>query len=479
MGKTVIFSALTRREVEFCVAVSELMKREQPDLDLHLISFFEPANEVALVPWLKCHNFYSELDRRPRSFEVSQVIREFDLPPLEGLLFHEAITFGIPNDQRLQAKMARFTGVADALIREIVGSRSLRDVIVYQELGGFIASFCVYYSARRQGIQHIFFEPAFYKGRVTPVFNSLLASKPTVTTMSPVIPEAMAYLKKAAAERLIVVPQKDRHHYRDMGLRKLFNSSNANKIASKIKNKYIDRHRYEFDYIWNHSRRYMTMLVNRWRRSAFYTKWDESLEKQPFVYFPLHVELDYSLTVRSLSYFDQIDLLKFIASHLPPGVMLYAKEHPISVGGFAQNKVAALCREHANFRLIHPSKNSYELLEKASLIVTINSKVGAEALSVKRPVIALGDAFYSQSSMVRVATHREDLSRLIHDFFANRSLGTSFEEYERFFSALWTHSFAGELYHHDEKNLRIFSEALLNLLPNLSASRPLDQEGPG
>ena len=39
--------------------------------------------------------------------------------------------------------------------------------------------------------------------------------------------------------------------------------------------------------------------------------------------------------------------------------------------------------------------NTYDIINKMDAIVTINSKVGAEALSQYKKVLVLGDAFYN------------------------------------------------------------------------------------
>jgi hypothetical protein len=63
-------------------------------------------------------------------------------------------------------------------------------------------------------------------------------------------------------------------------------------------------------------------------------------------YFPFHVQLDYSLTIRCPEYLNQLALVDYVCAVLPAGVSLYVKEHPASIGGFGCNELRRLVRRH-------------------------------------------------------------------------------------------------------------------------------------
>jgi hypothetical protein len=115
---------------------------------------------------------------------------------------------------------------------------------------------------------------------------------------------------------------------------------------------------------------------------------------RPFVYFPLHVTDDYKIKRVIPHCVDQASLIEQVAEALPQGYDLVLKEHPMSVG---RNGLALLRRltRIENVRLLEPYASSHELIRRASAVAVISSTVGLEALLYARPVLTLGQPFYS------------------------------------------------------------------------------------
>ena len=89
---------------------------------------------------------------------------------------------------------------------------------------------------------------------------------------------------------------------------------------------------------------------------------------------------------------------------------LFIKEHPASIGGFSSKRIKKIIQKYPNnFVLLDPQINTYDIIKKVNLILTINSKTGAEALSLYKKVISLGDSFYMHSSEVIYCEHFEEL----------------------------------------------------------------------
>jgi capsular polysaccharide export protein len=55
-------------------------------------------------------------------------------------------------------------------------------------------------------------------------------------------------------------------------------------------------------------------------------------------------------------------------------------------------------------------RNTFQLINKAELVVTINSSVGVESLMLNKPVVTLGDCFYKSYTS-------HDLDKVIHHLF--------------------------------------------------------------
>jgi capsular polysaccharide export protein len=70
------------------------------------------------------------------------------------------------------------------------------------------------------------------------------------------------------------------------------------------------------------------------------------------------------------------------------------KEHPLSIGRNSIGLIHRLTR-HPNIRLVAPRTSSHDLIQRAQAVVVISSTVGLEALLYGRPVLTLGQPFYS------------------------------------------------------------------------------------
>jgi hypothetical protein len=116
--------------------------------------------------------------------------------------------------------------------------------------------------------------------------------------------------------------------------------------------------------------------------------------RRRFVYFPLHVVDDYKVKRVIPHCYDQASLIERIAEALPHGHDVVLKEHPMSIG---RNRLALLRRlaRVENVRIVPPRENSHELIQRAEAVVVISSTVGLEALFHGRPVLTLGQPYYS------------------------------------------------------------------------------------
>jgi hypothetical protein len=141
--------------------------------------------------------------------------------------------------------------------------------------------------------------------------------------------------------------------------------------------------------------RLLRLNVSEWVRArAARPFYDELDPERPFVYFPLHVTDDYKIKRIIPHTVDQASLVEQVADALPPGYDVVLKEHPMSVG---RNSLALLRRLRArpNVRLVHPHVNTHELIRRSAAVAVISSTVGLEALLHEKPVLTLGQPFYS------------------------------------------------------------------------------------
>jgi hypothetical protein len=473
MRRKLVIGVIAMREVEFFIAVAVELKKTDPSLDVSFVSFFQPGNALIRERGFTCFDLYEELNghRAPSESQLRALESRYDIDNLHRLLVHEKLTHDRYDDDVLLAKFSSYLERLDAILGEVSHGGPAQDVIVIQELGGFVAPLSLYYAARRHGMTHVFFEPSFFKGRLHYVINGLDACQPGAAAVSREARAAVhEYLNRARNQRAPVVPAKDRHHFRDMGLAKIFNRTNAAKLCRKLW--YRQRGlRQEYEHAWKYARRSVHMLASRMRNKRLYAEFDESSRAANYVYFPFHVQLDYALTVRSLEYLDQLSLVRYLADILPGQCQLYVKEHPASVGGFGHRAFRELLHTRRNIQVMHPRVNSYDIIENAKLVVTINSKVGAEALMLGKRVIVLGDAFYSASALVQRVNRLADLDVVVRSVLEH-GRGPTSDDVEEFFGQVWKDSHAGELYVMERQNVQAFAQSLTDFMGKAAGILP-------
>jgi hypothetical protein len=136
---------------------------------------------------------------------------------------------------------------------------------------------------------------------------------------------------------------------------------------------------------------YVRQNVRRIVARRFY---EEAERGRPFVYFPLHVTEDFKVKRVIPHCADQEYIVKQVADALPQGFDLLLKEHPVSIGRNPSGMLRRLT-QRTNVRLVSPYTSSHELTREAAAVVVISSTVGLEALLYGKPVLTMGQPFYS------------------------------------------------------------------------------------
>lgn len=132
------------------------------------------------------------------------------------------------------------------------------------------------------------------------------------------------------------------------------------------------------------------------------------------------------------------------------------------IGAIDAGRLKELVNRYDNLIILPPSTNNYEVLRAADVIVSVNSKSGAEAALLNKPVIVLGDAFYRDSPLVQALDSLTQLPEALRRFMENpKQLSNDHAAVEPYFEAVWRESFVGELYVSDPENVAQFTDALL------------------
>lgn len=133
---------------------------------------------------------------------------------------------------------------------------------------------------------------------------------------------------------------------------------------------------------------------------------------QPFLLYPLHFHPEASTSVLAADFTDELSVIKAIAFRLPIGMRLCVKEHPSATAlqpvSFYE-QLAAL----PNVELLGPDVHTKELIRRSIGVVCLTSTVGFEAAVLNKPVVVLGNVFYSYFPNVRSICEYSALSAAI------------------------------------------------------------------
>jgi capsule polysaccharide modification protein KpsS len=312
-----------------------------------------------------------------------------------------------------------------------------------------------FYAAKKRGVRNWFIEPAFFRGRLYYTPDSLAAPDTMRTPADAVSAEVRTYLDDTLRQQSIVIPQKDRHQY-SAAFNKIANARNARRLVEKLWDQFALGKHQEFGHNLRHARAHAAMAVGATRLRKLYRPMPDGR----FVYYPLHVPADMALTLRSPEYLDQVATIDFLLRTIPDTHVLVVKEHPAQIGAIPAGRLFELARRFDNFILLPPQTNNYTVLGRADAIVSVNSKSGAEAVLLGKPVVVMGDAFYRSCPLVFSVDRLADVPQRLRDALAAPPFDPA--DTAPYFETAWRQSFPGELYISDASQLDTFAASLLS-----------------
>jgi len=138
---------------------------------------------------------------------------------------------------------------------------------------------------------------------------------------------------------------------------------------------------------------------------------------EKYFLFPLQYEPEATTLIRAYPFSDQISVIQQIAKALPLGTTLVVKEHRGN-HGYRNPSFYRDLHYLPNVRLV-PREAILDGLIKNSLgLITLNSRMGWEALVLGKPVIALGKGFWTSFDKVNNPNSWSELKTMIRDILA-------------------------------------------------------------
>ncbi|MBR0694881.1 capsule biosynthesis protein [Bradyrhizobium lablabi] len=455
--EAILITTLAEYQTRFWIPVAQRLHRV--GRDVRLLAFDDRSAEMAQAQGIAVVNMYrsglasgTPVEDR-RAFDAR--IADYGLSGSNFLFSHERFTFGIRDSAALRRRFMIYANAMEQLLDQLA-ARSQPAVLV-QELGGFLSVIAAFYAARRRGIRNWFIEPSFFRGRLYYTPDSLTAPDTMATPAGEVSPEVRAYLDETLSQRAIVIPQKDRHHY-SAAFKKVASLRNSRRLAEKLWDQYALGKHQEFGHNLRHARVHAAMALNATRLKKLYRPMPDA----PFVYYPLHVPADMALTLRSPEYLDQVATIDFLLRTIPDTHLLVVKEHPAQIGAISSHRFFELARRFDNFVLLPPQTNNYAVLARADAVVSVNSKSGAEAVLLGKPVLVMGDAFYRTCPLVFTADRLKDVPQRLRDALSAPPFDPA--EAAPYFETAWRRSVPGELYIDNPQQLDVFAATLASAI---------------
>ena len=140
----------------------------------------------------------------------------------------------------------------------------------------------------------------------------------------------------------------------------------------------------------------------------------DSKFSEPFVYFPLHMEMERTTLIGAPYFINQIEIIRSVAKSLPIDFKLYVKEHPGQIlRGWHSEKEYEEIMNIPNVRLFHPDIPNDVLYKNCSVVFTIAGTAGFEAACYEKPSVTMVRLNYSDLPSVTLLDNFSEL----HDLF--------------------------------------------------------------
>jgi len=144
------------------------------------------------------------------------------------------------------------------------------------------------------------------------------------------------------------------------------------------------------------------------------TLFETTVTKDKKIYFPLHVQPEFTIDVRAPFCTNQLALIENIARSVPSGYRLVVKDHPGMRGSRTLNyyrKIKALY----NVQLLSPSVDSHEIIQSSEAVLTIVGSTAWEGILYEKPVVAFGPLAYSFFDLLYNCRNLSDLPSILSE----------------------------------------------------------------
>lgn len=172
---------------------------------------------------------------------------------------------------------------------------------------------------------------------------------------------------------------------------------------------------------WNIHRTYNIWNV-RWHKKTWFFNGELPKSTKYFV-FTLQYEPENSTSVRAYPFFNQMCVIEQIAKALPLGVILVVKEHKGNQG-YRKGKFYKELSYLPNVKLVDANTQVSTLVKNSIGVITLTSRMGWEAIVMRKPVIVIGTTFYSSFEYVKKPKSWGELRSCIREIVSGENYFT-------------------------------------------------------
>jgi hypothetical protein len=343
--------------------------------------------------------------------EIIELEQTFNIESFWGFCNHEGTVNKISNKFELYKKaFVCLNGIQDILQKNPV------DLII-QEIGGWVAVQSLWKVANILKIDHLFIEPSMFIRRAMFWHNHwgpMITGNPQKYILNKAQDTRWeAFIEKQKTSKERIIPTKDKKMITDIGLWFILNPILVKKAVNAIDRKFFVNK--GFDVVAPLSKIVQYNLFRYYHRKRNQALYSPLVKKGKAIFFPFHHPVDFQLVVRAPQFFDQELLVRNISNQLPAEYTLFIKEHPVCIGAYPHDMLKRLSRL-PNIKILHPMMTTQEVLPEMDFVITVNSKVGYEALLQNKRVITLAQSFYSGLGLTIDLKEISQLSRNIREF---------------------------------------------------------------
>jgi len=142
------------------------------------------------------------------------------------------------------------------------------------------------------------------------------------------------------------------------------------------------------------------------------TIFERTIADGPKVYFPLHVQPEFTTDVRAPFFTNQVALIESISKSVPAGYRVVVKEHPGMKGERNLGYYRDIQKIH-NVQLLSPAVDSHELIQRSDAVLTITGSCAWEGILYEKPVIAFGPLCYGFGDLVYRCNNLAELPAIL------------------------------------------------------------------